>query len=110
MPLLPSALPPKGEASHYGANNFLNLIALRQRGGERIETWQARNGSDGSSARSSGRCEEIGNERVLSILKAGSALKNLIARSAAFFLAYFSSSFYNERNGMMYPTVFQGGV
>ena len=55
-------------------------------------------------------CEEIGNERVLSILKAGSALKNLIARSAAFFLAYFSSSFYNEGNGMMYPTVFQGGV
>ena len=37
MPLLPSALPPKGEASRYGANNFLNLIALpsreRQRGG-----------------------------------------------------------------------------
>ena len=28
MPLLPSALPPKGEASRYGANNFLNLIAL----------------------------------------------------------------------------------
>ena len=28
MPLLPSALPPKGEASHYGATNFLNLIAL----------------------------------------------------------------------------------
>ena len=28
MPLLPSALPPKGEASHYDANNFLNLIAL----------------------------------------------------------------------------------
>ena len=28
MPLLPSALPPKGEASHYGANNFLNLIAF----------------------------------------------------------------------------------
>ena len=28
MPLLPSALPPKGEASHYGANKFLNLIAL----------------------------------------------------------------------------------
>ena len=23
---------PKGEASHYGANKFLNLIALRQRG------------------------------------------------------------------------------
>ena len=109
MPLLPSALPPKVEARRYVANDFLNLIALRQRG-ERIETWQARNGSDGSSARSSGRREEIGNERVLSILKAGSALKNLIARSAAFFLAYFSSSFYNERNGMMYPTVFQGGV
>ena len=32
MPLLPSALPPKGEASHYGANNFLNLIALPWRG------------------------------------------------------------------------------
>ena len=28
MPLLPSALPPKGEASRYDANNFLNLIAL----------------------------------------------------------------------------------
>ena len=28
MPLLPSALPPKGEASRYGANIFLNLIAL----------------------------------------------------------------------------------
>ena len=27
-PLLPSALPPKGEASRYGANIFLNLIAL----------------------------------------------------------------------------------
>ena len=27
-----------------------------------------------------------------------------------FSLAYFSSSFYNERNSMMYPTVFQGGV
>ena len=26
--ILPSALPPKGEASHYGANNFLNLTAL----------------------------------------------------------------------------------
>ena len=32
MPLLPSALPPRGEASHYGANNFLNLIALPLRG------------------------------------------------------------------------------
>ncbi len=32
MPLLPSALPPKGEASRYGANIFLNLIALRSRG------------------------------------------------------------------------------
>lgn len=78
--------------------------------GEHHETCQTRNGSDGSSARSSGGCEEIGNERVLSILTGGSALKDLIARSAAFFLAYFSSSFYNERNGMMYPTVFQGGV
>ena len=28
MPLLPSALPPKGEASRYDANNFLNLIAF----------------------------------------------------------------------------------
>ena len=28
MPLLPSALPPMGEASRYGANIFLNLIAL----------------------------------------------------------------------------------
>ena len=32
MPLLSSALPPKGEASRYGANIFLNLIALRSRG------------------------------------------------------------------------------
>ncbi len=31
MPLLPSALPPKGEASRYGANDFLNLIALPYR-------------------------------------------------------------------------------
>ena len=28
MPLLPSALPPKGEARRYVANDFLNLIAL----------------------------------------------------------------------------------
>ena len=28
MPLLPSALPPKGEARCYVANDFLNLIAL----------------------------------------------------------------------------------
>ncbi len=28
MPLLPSALPPMGEASRYGDNIFLNLIAL----------------------------------------------------------------------------------
>ena len=28
MPLLPSALPPKGEARRYLANDFLNLIAL----------------------------------------------------------------------------------
>ena len=28
MPLLPSALPPKGEASRYVAIKFLNLIAL----------------------------------------------------------------------------------
>ena len=40
MPLLPSALPPKGEARRYVANDFLNLIAFplwgrcrRQRGG-----------------------------------------------------------------------------
>ena len=32
MPLLPSALPPKGEASRYGANIFLKLIALPSRG------------------------------------------------------------------------------
>ena len=28
MPLLPSALPPKGEARRYVANDFFNLIAL----------------------------------------------------------------------------------
>ena len=28
MPLLPSALPPKGEARRYVANDFLNLITL----------------------------------------------------------------------------------
>ena len=28
MPLLPSTLPPKGEARRYVANDFLNLIAL----------------------------------------------------------------------------------
>ena len=32
MPLLPSALPPKGEARRYVANDFLNLIALPQWG------------------------------------------------------------------------------
>ena len=32
-PLLPSALPPKGEASRYGANIFLKLIALPSREG-----------------------------------------------------------------------------
>ena len=32
MPLLPSALPPKGEARRYLANDFLNLIALPQGG------------------------------------------------------------------------------
>ena len=37
MPLLPSALPPKGEASRYGANNFLNLIALPRGEGCRYE-------------------------------------------------------------------------
>ena len=35
MPLLPSALPPKGEARRYVANDFLNLIALLS--GERAE-------------------------------------------------------------------------
>ena len=33
MPLLPSALPPKGEARRYVANDFLNLIALPIREG-----------------------------------------------------------------------------
>ena len=32
MPLLPSALPPKGEARRYVTNDFLNLIALPMRG------------------------------------------------------------------------------
>ena len=32
MPLLPSALPPKGEARRYVANDFLNLIALLREG------------------------------------------------------------------------------
>ena len=32
MPLLPSALPPKGEARRYVANDFLNLIALPRQG------------------------------------------------------------------------------
>ena len=32
MPLLPLALPPKGEARRYIANDFLNLIALPQGG------------------------------------------------------------------------------
>ena len=32
MPLLPSALPPKGKARHYVANDFLNLIAFPSRG------------------------------------------------------------------------------
>ena len=31
MPLLPSALPPKGEARRYVTNDFLNLIALPMR-------------------------------------------------------------------------------
>ena len=31
MPLLPSALPPKGEARRYVANDFLNLIAFPAR-------------------------------------------------------------------------------
>ena len=34
MPLLPSALPPKGEASRYDANIFLNLIALQRKEGK----------------------------------------------------------------------------
>ena len=37
MPLLPSALPPKGEARRYVANDFLNLIALPQWGRLRNE-------------------------------------------------------------------------
>ena len=37
MPLLPSALPPKGEARRYLANDFLNLIALPQGGRLRYE-------------------------------------------------------------------------
>ena len=37
MPLLPSALPPKGEARRYVANDFLNLIALPQWGRLRYE-------------------------------------------------------------------------
>ena len=32
MPLLPSALPPKGEARRYVANDFVNLIAFPTRG------------------------------------------------------------------------------
>ena len=36
MPLLPSALPPRGEASRYGANIFLNLIALPVAGYETL--------------------------------------------------------------------------
>ena len=37
MPLLPSALPPKGEARRYVANDFLNLIALPDGGRLRYE-------------------------------------------------------------------------
>ena len=37
MPLLPSALPPKGEARRYVANDFLNLIALPV-GADRAQT------------------------------------------------------------------------
>ena len=37
MPLLPSALPPKGEARRYVANDFFNLIALPQWGRLRNE-------------------------------------------------------------------------
>ena len=36
MPLLPSALPPKGEARRYVANDFLNLIALLTGGKRKI--------------------------------------------------------------------------
>ena len=32
MPLLPTALPTKGEARRYVANDFLNLIAFPSRG------------------------------------------------------------------------------
>ena len=35
MPLLPSALPPKGEARRYVANDFLNLVAL-PKGGKQV--------------------------------------------------------------------------
>ena len=37
MPLLPSALPPKGEARRYVANDFLNLIELPPGGRQRNE-------------------------------------------------------------------------
>ena len=42
MPLLPSALPPKGEARHYVANDFLNLIALpcRERCSGHLTAWR----------------------------------------------------------------------
>ncbi len=59
MPLLPSALPPKGEASRYGVNNFLNLIALprwgRQRGGGFAAKKEANPASLRSAAPSKGR-------------------------------------------------------
>ena len=32
MPLLPSALPPKGEARRYDANNFLNFNSIAHAG------------------------------------------------------------------------------
>ena len=43
MPLLPSALPPKGEARHYVANDFLNLITLpcRERCSCHLTAWRA---------------------------------------------------------------------
>ena len=44
MPLLPSALPPKGEARRYVANDFLNLIALPEGGSKAL--WRFALGSD----------------------------------------------------------------
>ena len=51
MPLLPSALPPKGEARRYIANDFLNLIALPQ--GGRLNRQRLRREYIGGDARRS---------------------------------------------------------